>query len=131
MNKFDPQKIKLAKCNLEGGGPRQEKGILYNSSVYTRQDFIYTLCSVPPETSLFPLSSGLWYLVEMGLFLGHLFQINFGRRKIAEGFGVRPSRQKISSWLTLSLGLVGSKVCGGEAPEPVLQDQAEAGKRLS
>jgi hypothetical protein len=52
----------------------------------------------------------------MGLFLGHLSQTNFGRRKIAEvtGFGVRPFRQRNSSWLTLSLCLVGSEVCEGK-----------------
>lgn len=59
MNKFDPQKIKLAKCNLEGGGQQQQKCILHNNSVYTRQDFIYALRSVPPETSVLPLLSVL------------------------------------------------------------------------
>lgn len=97
LNKFDSQKIKLAKCNIEGGGQLQQKCILYNTSVYTWQKFISILCSLSPETSVIPLFSVLLHFKEMSFFLWYLPEINYGRSKIAKviGFGVRPFGREV------------------------------------
>lgn len=117
LNKFEPQKIKLAKCNIEGGGQLQQKCILYNNSVYVWQSFIYILCSSSPETSIIPVFSSLINWGYEFLLRVPLSAIYFGRRKKSWGNRLWNEAlwvERFRSWPTPPLSLVGSKVWRGK-----------------